>query len=110
VQSEPVAPAPTEEAPDTLEARRESPWPRRIAVLATVAVAVVAAAVSFDHMYLLASTAGETWTALLIPVSVDGLIVAAGAVMWSRSRRGVSPGVLAPFSLVLGVLVSIAAN
>jgi hypothetical protein len=42
-----------------------------------VVLAVIAAVVSYKHMYLLVRRYGETsWTAALLPVSVDGMIAA----------------------------------
>jgi hypothetical protein len=53
------------------------------------AVAVFAAVVSYTHLYDLARTHGETGTAgRLLPLSVDGLIVAASLVMLDEARAG----------------------
>jgi hypothetical protein len=69
---------------------------RRITTLAVLAVALVAAIASYDHQRALAELAGEGWRAWLLPVSVDGLVVAASMSMLVRRRVGLpqahSPG------------------
>ena len=79
-------------------------------VTAVVVVAVVAAVVSYSHMTELAHRAGEQWRSWLIPISVDGLIVAASMVLLTRHRAGQPGGPLAWGSLGVGVLASLAAN
>jgi hypothetical protein len=59
--------------------------------LAVVAVAIVAAVISYEHAYELVRSPGETGlTARLLPFTVDGLIWAAAAsmVVLDASRRG----------------------
>jgi hypothetical protein len=79
-------------------------------VAAVVVVAAVAAVVSYSHMTELAHRAGEQWRSWLIPVSVDGLIVAASMVLLTRHRAGQPGAYLAWGSLTVGVLASLAAN
>lgn len=79
-------------------------------VIAVVVVAVVAAVVSYSHMTELAHRAGEAWRSWLIPISVDGLIVAASMVLLTRHRAGQPGGYLAWGSLSVGVVASLAAN
>lgn len=79
-------------------------------VVAVVVVAVVAAVVSYSHMTELARSAGEQWRSWLIPISVDGLIVAASMVLLTRHRAGQPGGYLAWGSLGVGVVASLAAN
>ena len=56
--------------------------------LAVAGVAGVAAIISYRHAYELVSTHGETGlTARLIPLTVDGLIVAASMLILDASRR-----------------------
>jgi len=57
----------------------EAPGPvvRVVTVTAVLLVAVVAAVVSYAHMREVAARAGEGWRSLLLPLSVDGLVVAA---------------------------------
>lgn len=83
---------------------------RAVTVLAVVVVAAVAAVASFDHQRELAVMAGEGWRAWLLPLSVDGLVVAATMVMLDRRRAGQPAGALPWLSLVLGVAASLAAN
>ena len=79
--------------------------------LAVLSVAVIAAAVSFSHIDALALAHGYTTdTARLLPLSVDGLIVASSLTLLSeaRAQRG-APG-LARFGLILGIAGTLAAN
>ena len=56
--------------------------------LAVVAVAVVAAIISYQHAYELVRSHGESgMTARLLPFTVDGLIWAASMVILNASRR-----------------------
>jgi len=59
---------------------------------AVLLVAAVAAVVSYVHMATLAREAGEGWRALLLPLSVDGLVVAASMVLVTRRRAGCPVG------------------
>ncbi|MGZ3143423.1 DUF2637 domain-containing protein [Lentzea chajnantorensis] len=85
-------------------------WIKRTCVVAVAAVAAVAAVVSFDHMRALASDAGEGWKAWILPISVDGMLVSASLVMLTRKRAGQPVSALAWSGLILGLLVSLAAN
>ncbi|MGH8571710.1 MAG: DUF2637 domain-containing protein, partial [Gammaproteobacteria bacterium] len=87
-----------------------SPAVRVITVVAVVVVAVIAAVVSYSHMQQLAERAGEAWRSWLIPLSIDGLVVAASMVLLTRRRTGLSGGALAWTALGGGVLASLAAN
>ncbi len=87
-----------------------TPAVRRITTTAVVAVALVAASASYDHQRLLAEMAGEGWRAWLLPLSVDGLVVAASMSMLVRRRMDRRAGVLAWVALILGVVVSVTAN
>jgi hypothetical protein len=79
-------------------------------VVAVSVVAAVAAVVSFMHMYELAVRAGEGWRAWLVPLAIDGLVVAASMTMVVRRRAGRRAGWLAWISLTLGIAASLAAN
>jgi lipopolysaccharide export LptBFGC system permease protein LptF len=79
-------------------------------VLAVLVVAAVAAVVSYEHMRAVSAGAGEGWRSWLLPLSVDGLIVAASMVMLTRRAAGRPAGPLAWGSLVLGIAASVAAN
>jgi hypothetical protein len=84
---------------------------RVLAVAAVLAVAVVAGIASFSHIEALALAHGYTiTTARLLPVSVDGLIVASSMALLTETRaRNPQPG-LARAGLVLGILATLAAN
>jgi hypothetical protein len=77
---------------------------------AVIVVAGIAAVVSYSHMQQLADHAGEGWRSWLIPVSIDGLVVAASMVLLARRRAGLAGGWLAWGALAAGVLASLAAN
>jgi hypothetical protein len=83
---------------------------RRITTVAVLAVALVAGVASYDHQRLLAEIAGESWRAYLLPLSVDGLIVAASMSMLISRRAGEPAGALAWCALLLGLTASLAAN
>jgi Protein of unknown function (DUF2637) len=109
---EPAPPAPTITAapaspPVEAEAAR---WVRRVTTLAVVLVAGVAAVASYEHMRALATLAGEDWRSWLLPVSVDGLAVAASMTMLVRRRAELPAGGLAWVALLLGLGASLAAN
>ena len=67
-------------------------WVRQVTTVAVLAVALVAAVSSYEHMRALAATAGEGRRAWLLPVSVDGLAVAASMTMLVRRRAGEATG------------------
>lgn len=84
--------------------------PRRVAMLAVAVVAVVAAVVSYAHMQQLAAEAGEGWRSHLLPLSVDGLLIAAAMSMVVARLHGGRPSPLAWIALTLGIVASLAAN
>lgn len=58
-------------------------------------LALIAAVVSYRHMYTLVVRHGETmWTAALLPLSVDGMIAASSMLLLLDSRYGTA-GVVA---------------
>ena len=83
---------------------------RVVTVAAVLLVAAVAAVVSYEHMREVAARAGEGWRAWLLPLSVDGLVVAASMVLLTRRRAGMGGGRLAWAALLGGVGASLAAN
>lgn len=105
-----LADEPGPAAPDGTPQPSSSRPLRRVTVLAVVVVALVAAVASFDHQRQLAAAAGEDWRAWLLPLSVDGLVVAASMTMLARRRAGLPAGALAWLSLGLGAAASLAAN
>lgn len=87
-----------------------SPTVRFTTVVSVVIVALVAAVVSYSHMQEVAFRAGEQWRSWLVPLSVDGLVVAASMVLLRRRRAGLPGGWLPWTALLAGVGVSLAAN
>jgi hypothetical protein len=110
----PAPPSPSRAAsarPPNDESRSAvTPAVRRVTTLAVLAVALVAAVASYDHQRELAELASEGWRAWLLPVSVDGLVVAASMSMLVRRRAGLPAGALAWTSLLAGIGASLAAN
>ncbi|MCA1684246.1 MAG: DUF2637 domain-containing protein, partial [Actinobacteria bacterium] len=86
------------------------PAVRVVTVAAVLLVAAVAAVVSYAHMQTVSQRAGEQWRAWLLPLSVDGLVVAASMVLLTRRRAGLAGGWLAWVALLGGVGASLAAN
>ncbi|MEU8306730.1 DUF2637 domain-containing protein [Actinomadura sp. NPDC048955] len=79
--------------------------------LAVVAVATVAAVISYRHAYELVHSHGETGpTARLVPFTVDGLIWAASMVILDASRRKHPAPPLAKWSLAVGIVATVGAN
>ena len=85
-------------------------WVQRVSTASVLAVAGVAAVASYEHMRALAELAGEGWRSWLLPISVDGLAVAASMTMLVRRRAGQSSGLLPWVALLLGLGASLAAN
>jgi len=77
----------------------------RLATAAVVcAVAAFAAVVSYSHIYGLGRAHGQDGTvARLLPLSVDGLILAASLVLLHEARSGRDVPRLARFMLWLGI-------
>ena len=80
--------------------------------MVVLAVAAFAAVVSYSHIYDLGRTHGQAGVAaLLLPLSVDGLILAASLVVLMEARAGrTAAPVLARVMLGLGVAATIAVN
>jgi Protein of unknown function (DUF2637) len=74
-------------------------------------VAAFAAVVSYSHIYGLGRAHGQDGTAArLLPLSVDGLILAASLVLLHEARNGRDAPGLARFMLWLGIAATIGAN
>jgi hypothetical protein len=84
----------------------------RFATAAVVcAVAAFAAVVSYSHIYGLGRAHGQDGTAArLLPLSVDGLILAASLVLLHEARNGRDAPRLARFMLWLGIGATVGAN
>jgi hypothetical protein len=83
---------------------------RRVTAAAVTLVALVAAAASYSHMHALALEAGEGTMAVVLPLSVDGLVVAATMTLLSARRTNRRAGPLPWLALLLGLGASLAAN
>ena len=76
-----------------------------------LAVAAFAAVVSYSHIYDLGRAHGQSGTAArLLPLSVDGLILAASLVLLHEARNRREAPALARLMLARGVGATIAAN
>jgi hypothetical protein len=84
----------------------------RVATAAVVcAVAPFAAVVSYSHIYGLGRAHGQDGAAArLLPLSVDGLILAASLVLLHEARNDRDAPRLARFMLWLGIATTIGAN
>jgi Protein of unknown function (DUF2637) len=84
---------------------------RAATTAAVLFVAVIAAVVSFVHIEHLAAVNGQTQpAAYLLPLSIDGTVVAASMVMLRAARAGLGTPWLARFMLGLAVTATLAAN
>jgi Protein of unknown function (DUF2637) len=80
------------------------------AKVAVLVVGVVAAWASYEHQRSVAVMAGEEDLAPVLPLSVDGLIIAAMMKMQAQQRAGEPVGALPWVSFLAGVGASLAAN
>ncbi|WP_435112207.1 DUF2637 domain-containing protein [Nocardiopsis synnemataformans] len=86
-------------------------WSRWTTIVAVLMLAVIAAVVSYSHMYELALRHGEPeWRAALFPLSVDGMIVGASMTLLNDARNGRKGGLLPWALLIIGSGASLAAN
>jgi len=86
-------------------------WIRRAAAAVVIVVAAFAAVVSYSHIYDLGRVHGQSGTAArLLPLSVDGLILAASLVLLHEGRREAGSTTLARSMLWLGVAATVFAN
>jgi hypothetical protein len=83
----------------------------RVTTAAVLFVAVIAAIVSYVHIEHLAAVHGQdALTSALLPLSIDGTVVAASMVMLRAARAGLGTPRLARFMLGLAVVATLAAN
>jgi hypothetical protein len=84
---------------------------RRMTAAAVLAVAAIAAVVSFVHIEHLAVTRGQTvLAAYLLPLSIDGAVLAASLVMLRAARAALPTPWLARVMLAASVAATLAAN
>ena len=78
---------------------------------AVLALGMIAGAVSYSHMRVLAERHGETgWRAHAFPLSVDGIEIVASLVLLADRRVGRRSGWLVWAALSAGTAASVAAN
>ena len=86
-------------------------WIRRLTAGVVLLVALIAGAISFTHISDLARAHGQpAFASLLLPLSVDGAIVASGLVMLHAARRRKPTPPLARCILILAVGATVGAN
>jgi hypothetical protein len=87
-------------------------WAIRVsAVVAVLAVAGIAAYVSYWHAYAVVCAHGESGvTARLEPATIDGLVYASSMVNLYAARHGLPVPTLARWLLGLGIAATLAAN
>jgi hypothetical protein len=94
---------------------RKAPRPERVirwtTIGAVVLLAGIAAVVSYGHMHELAIRHGEDpWAAALVPLSVDGMIIASSMSILYASRHGRRGSPLAWTLLIVASSASLGAN
>ncbi len=86
-------------------------WIRWTTTASVVLLAGIAAVVSYRHMHTLALAHGESsWPATLLPLSVDGMVVASSMTLLADSRVGRSGGLLPWALLAVASAASLGAN
>jgi hypothetical protein len=84
---------------------------RILTAAAVLLVAAIAAVISFVHIEHLAATHGQIMlAAYLLPLSIDGTVVAASMVMLRAARAGIRTPWLARLMLAASVGATLAAN
>jgi Protein of unknown function (DUF2637) len=84
---------------------------RTMTTAAVLLVAAIAAVISYIHIAHLAVTHGQDHiAAVLLPLSIDGLVAAMSGYMFRCARRSVPIPWLARFMLALAVAATLAAN
>jgi hypothetical protein len=79
--------------------------------LVVCGVAVIAAIVSYRHAYAVVTEYGESGvTAVMIPLTIDGLVYAASMVILHAARAGIKAPWLAWLLLWVGITATLAAN
>lgn len=85
-------------------------WPPALAAVVVSAVGVPAAVASYRHARAVVEANGDPVMAPWLPLSVDGMLVAALVVIWVRRHRG-DPAGWGPWAAFgFGMVVTVAAN
>jgi Protein of unknown function (DUF2637)/Lsr2 len=91
--------------------RNANSWIRGATLFSVCSVAAIAAVISYSHILHVALTHGQTdLDARLLPLSVDGLILAASLTAFFASRNKLPIPALARWMLIAGILATVAAN
>ncbi len=85
-------------------------WPPLLAVGVVSAVGAPAAVASYRHARDVVASTGDHTMSGWLPLSVDGLLVAALVVIWVRRRRGERAGAGPWGAFLFGMVVTILAN
>ena len=85
-------------------------WPALLAVGTVGAVGVPAAVASYRHARDVIAAYGDPVMAPFLPLSVDGMLVAALVVIWVRRHRGDRAGAFPWCAFGFGMVVTILAN
>ncbi|MEU8993203.1 DUF2637 domain-containing protein [Streptomyces sp. NPDC048558] len=85
-------------------------WPALLAVSTVGAVGVPAAVASYRHAHDVIALNGDPVMAPWLPLSVDGMLVAALVVIWVRRHRGDRAGAFPWLAFGFGMVVTILAN
>ena len=85
-------------------------WPTLLAVVVVTAIGAPAAVASYRHARDVVASTGDEVMAPWLPLSVDGLLVAALVVIWVRRHRGEAAGWGPWAAFGFGMLATIAAN
>lgn len=98
-----------------MKLRRDHGWrmrrPRLVAVTAAIGLGAAAAVLSYDHALTVArwwGTAG--WTAFLVPLLPDGLIVVCSAALYEAAKAKAARPWQATAGLALGIAVTVVLN
>lgn len=86
-----------------------SPAVRWLATIVMLAVAAIAAVLSYRHQQHLAAEAGEGWASWLLPGCIDLVVVGASLALYATSRAG-QRSKLAVGTLIVGIALSVVAN
>jgi hypothetical protein len=85
-------------------------WPPLLAVTVVSAVGAPAATASYRHARDVVRAVGDPVMAPWLPLSVDGMLLAALVVIWVRRHRGEPAGAGPWAAFGFGMLVTVAAN
>ena len=97
--------------PDTgIRAAWGRTWPALLAVGTVGAVGVPAAVASYRHARDVIAAHGDPVMAPWLPLSVDGMLVAALTVIWVRRHRGDRAGAFPWLAFSFGMVVTVLAN